>query len=83
MNNLTLLETILITYILLNWFLTIMFVTLPKRVINKVFFLFIIICPPLIIGVIGYLIKRKMKEKKEERKNDYFDTKKQDNREDN
>jgi len=57
MNNLTLLETILINYILLNWFLTIMITILPRRVINKVFFLFIIICPPLIIGFIGELIK--------------------------
>lgn len=79
----TTLEIILISYILLNWFLGIMLVTLPKRVVNKVFYLFIIICPPLIIGFIGELIKRKMKEKKEERENDYFDTKKQDNREDN
>ena len=69
MNNLTLLETILIIYILLNWFLTIMFAILPKRVVNKVFFLFIIICPPLIIGFIGELIKRrhdKRKKRKEE-----------------
>ena len=66
----TTLEIILISYILLSWSLTIMFVTLPKRVVNKVFYLFIIICPPLIIGVIGELIKRKMKEKKEERENE-------------
>jgi hypothetical protein len=79
----TTLEIILISYILLNWFLLIMAAFLPKRVVNKVSFLFIIICPPLIIGVIGELIKRKMKEKKEERENDYFDTEKQDNREDN
>ena len=52
------LETILIIYILLNWFLMIMFAILPKRVINKVVFLFIIICPPLIIGFIGELIKK-------------------------
>ncbi len=70
----TLLETILINYILLNWFLTIMFTILPKRIINKVFFLFIIVCPPLIIGLIGELIKKnhnkrkKMKEQKEELK---------------
>ena len=64
MNNFTLLETIFIIYILLNWFLTIMFVTLPKRVINKVFFLFIIICPPLIIGYIGELIKEKHNKRK-------------------
>ena len=61
------LETILIIYILLNWFLTIMFVILPKRVINKVFFLFIIICPPLIIGVIGDLIKRKHDKRKKQK----------------
>lgn len=66
----TTLETVLIIYILLNWFLGILFMTLPKRVVNKVFYLFIIICPPLIIGVIGELIKRKMKEKKEERENE-------------
>ncbi len=69
MNNLTLLETILIIYILLNWLLMMMFAILPKRVANKVFLLLIIICPPLIIGVIGDLISnlitRKMKEKKE------------------
>jgi hypothetical protein len=79
----TTLEIILISYILLNWFLLIMAAFLPKRVVNKVSFLFIIVCPPLIIGVIGELIKRKRKEKKEERENDYFNTKKQDNGEDN
>lgn len=31
----TTLEIILINYILLNWFLVILFMTLPKRVINK------------------------------------------------
>ena len=68
----TTLETILIIYILLNWFLGIMFVVLPKRVIDKVFFIFIIICPPLIIVFIGVGIKeehdkrKKAKEKKEE-----------------
>lgn len=61
----TTLEMILIIYILLNWFLTIMFVTLPKRVINKVFFLFIIVCPPLIIGFIGELIKEKHDKRKQ------------------
>ena len=66
----TTLEIILISYILLNWFLLIMVAILPKKVVNKVFYLFIIICPPLIIGVIGELIKRKMKEKKEERENE-------------
>jgi hypothetical protein len=40
---------------------------LPKRVVNKVSFLFIIICPPLITVVIGELIKRKMKEKEKEK----------------
>lgn len=68
----TTLETILIIYISLNWFLIIMFVVLPKRVIDKVFFIFFLICPPLIIGVIGELIKKnhnkrkKMKEQKGE-----------------
>ena len=69
----SILEIVLASYILLNWFLVIMFAILPKRVINKVFFLFIIICPPLIIGVIGDLIKRKhdkRKEQKEEFKNE-------------
>lgn len=66
----TTLEIILISYILLSWFLVILFTVLPKRVINKVLFLFIIVCPPLIIGYIGELIKRKMKEKKEERENE-------------
>lgn len=85
----TTLEIILISYILLNWFLLIMIAILPKRVINKVSFLFIIVCPPLIIGVIGEQIKlkhdkrKKRKEKKEERENDYSDTKEQDNGEDN
>jgi len=60
----TLLETILIIYILLSWFLTIMFITLPRRIINKVFFLFIIICPPLSIVYIGELIKEKTKKRK-------------------
>ena len=64
----TTLEMILIIYILLNWFLTIMFVTLPKRVINKVFFLFIIVCPPLIIGFIGELIKEKYNKRKQDKK---------------
>jgi ACR3 family arsenite efflux pump ArsB len=72
----TTLEIILISYILLSWFLIIMYAILPKRVADKVVFIFIIICPPLIIGVIGDLIKRKhdkRKEKKEkkEEKNDY------------
>ncbi len=66
----TTLEIILIIYILLIWFLEIMIAILPKRVLRKVSFLLIIICPPLIIGVIGELIKRKMKEKKEERENE-------------
>jgi hypothetical protein len=66
----TTLEMILIIYILLNWFIMIMFAILPKRVTDKVSFIFFIICPPLIIGVIGELIKRKMKEKKEERENE-------------
>jgi len=79
----TTLEIILISYILLSWFLMIMIAILPPRVLTKVSFIFIIVCPPLIIGVIGDLIKRKMKEKKEERENDYLDTKEQDNREDN
>ena len=69
----TALEIILISYILLNWFIMIMFVILPKRVTDKVSFIFIIICPPLIIGVIGELIKEKhnkRKEQKEELKNE-------------
>jgi ACR3 family arsenite efflux pump ArsB len=66
----TTLEIILISYILLNWFLGIMIIVLPERVLRKVSFIFIIICPPLIIGVIGELIKRKTKEKKEERENE-------------
>lgn len=70
----TTLETILIIYILLNWFLCIMFAFLPSGVIRKISFILIIICPPLIIGVIGELIKenhnkrKKTKEKKENRK---------------
>ena len=63
----TLLETILIIYILLSWFLTIMFITLPRRIINKVFFLFIIICPPLSIVYIGQLIIKKNKGTKKDK----------------
>ena len=69
----TTLETILIIYIWLNWFLIIIFTILPRRVIKKVFFLFIIICPPLIIGFIGKLIEEKhdkRKKQKEEVKNE-------------
>ena len=55
----TTLEMILIIYILLNWFLVIICAFLPKRIIKKVLFIFIIICPPLIIGFIGELIKGK------------------------
>lgn len=68
----TTLEIILISYILLSWFLIIMFAVLPKRITDKVFFIFIIICPPLIIvfigeGIIEELNKRKKtKEKKGE-----------------
>ena len=64
----TTLEIILISYILLNWFLGIMIAILPKRFTDKVSFIFIIIFPPLIIAVIVDLIKRKMKEKKRNRK---------------
>ena len=60
----TTLETILIIYILLNWFLLIMIAILPKRVITKVSFIFFIVCPPLIIGVIGELIKEKLNKRK-------------------
>ena len=69
----TTLEMILISYILLNWFLGIMVAALPRRVISKVGFIFILICPPLIIGVIGNIIKEKhdkRKEQKEEFKNE-------------
>ena len=68
----TTLEIILISYILLNWFLVIMIAVLPSGVIRKISFILIIICPPLIIGVIGELIKenrnkrKKTKEQKEE-----------------
>lgn len=68
----TTLETILIIYILLSWFLGIMIAILPTRVLIKVSFIFIIVCPPLIIIFIGELIKekhdkrKKRKEKKEE-----------------
>jgi uncharacterized membrane protein len=64
----TTLEIILISYILLNWFLIIMAVFLPKRVINKVFYLFIIVCPPLIIIFIGQVIKEKHDKRKEKEK---------------
>jgi hypothetical protein len=68
----TTLEIILIIYILLNWFIMIMFAILPKRITDKMSFIFIIVCPPLIIGVIGELLRKihdkrkKGKEKKEE-----------------
>ncbi len=68
----TTLEIILISYILLSWFLMIMIVFLPVRILTKVSFIFIIVCPPLIIIFIGELIKekhdkrKKRKEKKEE-----------------
>ena len=55
----TLLETLLILYILLNWILIMIFTLLPKRFVDKVFFLFIFICPPLIFGFIGDFIKEK------------------------
>ncbi len=64
----TTLEIILISYILLNWFIMIMFAILPQKVTDKVSFIFIIICPPLIIGVIGELIKRKHDKTKEKEK---------------
>lgn len=60
----TTLETILIIYISLNWFLIIMFVFLPYRVFRKVFFLSIIVCPPLIIGFIGEGIKEELNKRK-------------------
>ena len=63
----TTLEIILISYILLNWFLIIMFAVLPKRVSDKVFFIFIIICPPLIIVFIGKGIKEELNEKKKQK----------------
>jgi hypothetical protein len=64
----TTLEIILIIYILLNWFLGIMVGFLPKRVIRKVSFIFFIVCPPLIFGYIGELIKRKHDKRKEKEK---------------
>lgn len=72
----TTLETILIIYILLNWFLIILFWILPKRVIRKVSFIFLIVCPPLIIGFIVEGIKenhnkrKNTKEQKEEVENE-------------
>lgn len=60
----TTLEIILIIYILLNWFIMLMFAILPKRFTDKVSFIFIIICPPLIIAVIGELIKEKHNKRK-------------------
>ncbi len=65
----TTLEIILISYILLNWFIMIMFAILPKRVTDKVSFIFIIICPPLIIGVLGELIKKTITKGKSKRRN--------------
>jgi hypothetical protein len=64
----TTLEIILISYILLNWFLGTMIIFLPKRVLTKVSFVFIIICPPLIIGFIGELIKKIITKEKEKEK---------------
>lgn len=66
----TTLEMILIIYILLNWFLLIMIGVLPKRVTDKVSFIFIIICPPLIIGVIGELIKETHNKRKKQKENE-------------
>jgi uncharacterized membrane protein len=66
----TTLEIILISYILLNWFLGIMFVTLPKRVVNKVIYLLIIICPPLIIIFIGQGIKEELNKKKKQKEDE-------------
>ena len=63
----TTLETILIIYILLNWILIMIFTLLPKRFVDKVFFLFIIICPPLIISFIGELIKEKHDKRKKQK----------------
>ena len=63
----TTLEIILISYILLNWFIMIMIAILPKRFTDKVSFIFIIICPLLIIGVIGEGIKEKLNEKKKQK----------------
>ena len=60
----TTLETILIIYILLSWVLMMMFAILPKRFADKVSFIFIIICPPLIIGVIFDMIISSVKKRK-------------------
>jgi len=65
----TTLEIILISYILLNWFLMIMFAILPRRVINKVYVLLVIVCPPLGIGVIGELLREIHDKRKKERRN--------------
>ena len=61
----TTLEIILIIYILLNWFLMIMFAILPTRVTDKVAFILVIICPPLIIGIIGEGIRKITTKEKE------------------
>ena len=66
----TTLEIILIIYILFNWFLGTMFAILPGRFLTKVGFLLIIICPPLIIGVIGELIKEKHNKRKKAKEKD-------------
>jgi uncharacterized membrane protein len=66
----TTLEIILISYILLIWFLMIMFVLLPRKVTNKLSFIFIIICPPLIIVFISEGITRTLNEKKKEKANE-------------
>ena len=63
----TTLEMILIIYILLNWFLCIMVAVLPTRFIRITYFILVIICPPLGIGVIGELL-RKIHDKREEQK---------------
>ena len=65
----TLLETILIIYILLSWFLIIMFMFLPELSIKCFKLVFSIACPPLIIVFIGELIIKKMKERKKKQKN--------------
>ena len=64
----TTLEMILIIYILLNWFLGIMVGVVPRRFIRTIYFILIIICPPLIIGfIVEGIIENHNKREKNER----------------
>ena len=60
----TILELILIIYILLNWLSLIMVGILPLKKKQIIPFL-LIVCPPLIFGLIFELIMRNIKKRKD------------------